>query len=504
MTQELGWLNKNGVPWVQQGGGRAFTVLTESATLSAPTGGGQSVESRFQRSAEGSAGAFEYVAGVYTSNPERITFNLMERLNVCNFLRRVKCPVNFLVVQGCGNRLTLLDYTFGYYFIDDFPTSFDFTENIVEGTSETGADVMRQIAYSAGFQLPLKKVQHQDISGTASDFAINKVRSVGYDKCLDNCSAESDGAQDFWFVTDKDNTPGYLSQSTAKFLWTTNGGTTINSDYINAFLNGDATDVVKYGGYIIAASPQNGIAYANYANVAAGNIGTWRNATGAPTSGNYPRALGVVGNTIYAAGGGGYIWTSTDGVSFSVLNAGTILTTQINSIATPGCDLIWFGGNTGALAKYENGVLTAVTVRDSTGAVVTANINVVATPPAQGNRGNEVYVGTSTGRIFKSLDKGATWSEVAIDNAGTGSVNDIQFSFPFGVIMYVVQTNTNSQSRVLRDLTGGNGGLTQIEILGSFTNPTNSGINSIAVANLNVAITAGEIDATYAYIGKVS
>jgi len=66
----------------------------------------------------------------------------------------------------------------------------------------------------------------------------------------------------------------------------------------------------------------------------------------------------------------------------------------------------------------------------------------------------------------------------------------------------VLQRNDAGQDRVLRDKTGGAFGL-PVERVGDFNSPGNSNINSIAPANPNYALTAGELNLTNAFIGRV-
>ncbi len=501
-----GWLANKATVDVQIGGpGNPWKLLDPSATLDGPSGvRSQKVESRYTRG--NAAGQYKYLGAVKTANPDRIKVPLSLRLQACDFLQRLDCPVTLRARQACASRTTLTDYEQSIVYIDSHPDGgLDYSNPLANGTEDNGADVMEKINYSAGEEMRVVKVAHLDISGTISDFAINKIIGVGLRVCQSGCGVETTEENDFWAVTDRDSTPGYLTLPTPKFLWTTDGGTTWSTSDIAPFVNGDATDVAQYGAYVLVASPTHGVAYARYQDLVDGVANPWAHCTGFSGGTAFPKALAVVGGDVYAAGTLGYIWKSTDGFTFSVLSAGTVTTQTINDIAAAGCDLLWFAGNSGALVKLFKSALSLVVVKDSANATVTSNLNVVEVPDL---RGYEVYVGTTGGKIIASKNADAstpTWAELAFSGAGTGSINDLKFGGTFGAILFIVQTEPggSGRSRVLRDLSGGAGGLSQVEIIGTYSQPANLGINSIAVANANVAVTVGEVEASFAFIGKV-
>lgn len=505
-SSQLGWLANKSTVDVQIGGpGNPWKLLDPSATLDGPDGvRSQKVESRYTRG--DAAGQYKYLGAVKTANPDRIKVPLSLRLQACNFLDRLDCPVTLRARQACSSRTTLTDYEQMIIYIDSHPDGgLGYSNPLANGTEDNGADVMEKINYSAGEEIRVVKVSHSDISGTVSDFAINKVIAVGQRICQSGCGPEAQEDNDFWAVTDRDSTPGYLSLPTPKFLWTTDGGTTWSSSDIAPFINGDATDVVKYGAYVLVASPTHGVAYARFQDLVDGASNPWAQATGFSGGTAFPKALAVVGADVYAAGTLGYIWKSSDGFTFSVFSAGTTTTQTINDIAAAGCDLLWFAGNSGALVKLYKKSLSLVTVKDANNAAVTSNLNVVEVPDL---RGYEVYVGTAGGKIISSHNADAstpTWAELAFSGAGTGSINDLKFGGTLGTLLFIVQTEAGGtgRSRVLRDLSGGAGGLSNVEIIGSYAQPANLGINSIAVANANVAVTVGEVEATYAFIGRI-
>lgn len=485
------------------GPGNSWKPLDRDASFDAPSGGGQSVESRFGRGADGN---LEYRGGIVTGNPERWTANLMSRLKSETFLSEgidLRCPFDVRVRQKCDNPYDLTNYSEFVEYRDNTVTSYGYSEGLSSATEDNEADVMNQYAVSAGVEVRVKKLRHDDISKTWSDFAINKVRAIGTANRISRCGTCSLGDQDFVAVTDQDSTPGYQSIPAPLFLWTTDGGNTWSSTYIDVLPNANALDVVRVGELVLVACPTIGVAYATLQDIKDGVPVPWTLATGF-TAPNGPNALHVQSGVVYAAGDGGRIWRSTDGgLTFDSLDAGATTSANLNSIAGVSDNLIWIAGDSGVLLRYSGGVVSLVAVRDASATVLSDNINAVAVADT---RGAEVYLGTSAGQVWV-VPSGTDSKPVAVvrsfPQSGNGSIADLQFAGLWGDVLFVAQNNADGQSRILRDLSGGAMGAANTEVIGGFATPANNGINSIAPVDVNTAITAGEVETAYAFIGKV-
>jgi len=487
------------------GAGNPWLILDPTGTLDAIGGGGVSAESRWGQSERKGK---EYQGSRITSNPNRFTGNVSTRLYVTKFLDDLmdqNCPHDLRGDQRCSDLTDKLAYLASYWFIDNVPGDTTFSGNLLNGTDTPGDDLMVQTAVSAGLRLKTVPLSHLDISGTHQDTAINKIKSLGSARCGCDGTTETTGEEEFWACTDVDATPGYGGTSVPSIGFTQDGGDTWTWRVIDVFTSGNCTDFVIYGHLVIAVSPTNGIAFATYQDLIDGVANPWTMATG--ISANFPKVLWATGKHIWAAGAGGYIYRSKDGgFSFETFDAAVETTDNINSIAFATDNLGWFGADSGTLIKYSGGALSTIVVQDiSAGTTMTDNINVVAVPSKR-ERQRQVYVGTSGGEIWRSDDVKATtpdFTNKGFPQYSTGSIVDLQFVGFRGNVLYIVQNNANSNSRVLRDLSGGyleN----DVEIIGTFTSPANFGINSIAPANENFALTAGEIHVTYAFIGRVT
>lgn len=502
------WESNKTVVEIQSGGpGNPILLLDPSATVTGPSGGGQDVEDRFVRDFKRGAGAYKRAGVVVSSDPARFTFDLTTRLRISDFidsLNKRNCEHVLRVRNHCGNIEDVTNYLATLAYHQTFGIGQTFTENLANGTTTTSPDVMVTVNESASEQVPVKKVQHLNISGTISDFAINKVIAVGVAQCAGSCGLENDGNQDFWAVTDVDTTPGYGGAGAPNFLYTQDGGATWTAVAIDVFLSGNAIDVLKVGGYVLVVSATNGVAYARFQDILDGVANPWALSTG--LGGNFPNAIAQAsGNIVYAVGNSGRIWRSTDGgLSFVALaTSGQITSANLLSVAFASETLGWIGGASGVLIKYFNGAFSLVTVTQTVSGVtstVTGNITKLAVPE---DRESEVYL-TAAGEVWRTRDQGVSWSNMAFPGSGDGVVSDLQFSGPGGFHMWLVHTRaSDNKSRVLRDLSGGALAF-NVEVVGSYDSPANSQMNSIAPSDANTAIVVGELNGGYAFVGKIS
>lgn len=494
--------------YIRPGGpGNKWKLADPNGTMvDAPSGGGVGLESRFGLNSKGQR---VYQGAVEQGDPERFETTLQRKLDndrAIEQIKKLRCRFDIAVYSRCGD-IGVQNYKNAIMFYDGGVTSKTYSDPLAQLNEETTADMMygTDVSFSPIEEIR-GKLKHDDITGTVSDFDFNKVISVGFPSCPDNCGvSENDGAQDFWAVTDADSTPGYLSQPTPMFVYTQDGGGTWTAVYIDVFTNGQATDVIKLGEFVVVSSPTNGIAYAKFQDILDGVSNPWALATGFSgiSSPNYPRVLFAVSSSeAWAASANGRIWQSTDaGLSWTLKNDGVTTTNQINSISFVSDTLGYFAGNSGALVKYYKGAFSLLSVSDGT-TTVSANLNVVETVEG---RTDEVYVGTQGGQIWRNNEQGKAnkWSNKAFELSGSGSIKDLKFAGFQGDVLFIIQNDANGNSRVLRDISGGALG-EQVEVVGSFTQPSNFGIVSIAPANINTAVTVGNIHATYGFIGKVS
>ena len=189
-------------------------------------------------------------------------------------------------------------------------------------------------------------------------------------------------------------------------------------------------------------------------------------------------------------------------MSFTLIDNGVTTSQNLNAVDFQDDKLGYFGGNSGVLLRYYNGSITRLSVADSSGSALSGNINVVRTPPT---RGNEVYLGTSGGEVWRSrnaTNTRPTYQNLSLPGKGSGTITDLAFVGYQGYQMYVLQTNASNLTRVLRDHSGGALN-TDVEFVGDYNTPGNFRMNSIAMANVNFGLTVGQVHETYGFIGQI-
>jgi hypothetical protein len=234
-------LSERTATYIRPGGaGNRWTLFDENgAMVDGPTGGAADVESRFGLDSKGRR---VYLGAIKQGDAARFTTTISARVELARLvtqLRKGDCPFDMMEIQRCGD-LAALDLSFSP--IEDAAI----------------------------------KLVHKDITGTVSDFDINKVISVGIPRCSGDCSiiGANDGEQDFWAVTDADTTPGHGGFSAPRFLYTEDGGTNWNGSSVTVLLGGNLFGVAKAGDYAIVAG-STGIAYAKFQDIKDGVSLPW-------------------------------------------------------------------------------------------------------------------------------------------------------------------------------------------------------------------------------------
>ncbi len=486
-------------------GNRWKIANTGGAEVDAITGGAVDVESKFGVNGRGQS---VYLGSRKTGNPGRRTTTLRYRPEIAKYLAQQtikNCPFDVMVQVRCGE-LSATSYDIAQALYDASTTNVSTSSmlaNLAEGTDD---DQMIALDLSgAPLFEDFAKLGMIDISAAVSDFAINQIISVGGQACAGGCSTiDNPGDLEYFAVTDRDNTPGYLSQATPRFLWTSinaDGSISWSGVYVNSALNADATSVAKLGDYVFVAA--NGVHYAAIEDVRNGVPNPFRAVTGLSTP-NFPTSIVAVGDVLWGVGTGGRIYKSNpDGFAWSIYSDAVVTTANLTTLGLLDSTLGYFAGASGTLVQLNGSSLRLVPIRTSvTGSPITTAITGVAVAD---QRGDEVLVTLSNGTMYISKNARATiptFTAVDGPDFGVGSLTAPQFVGYRGNHLFVLQTTpTGNTTRLLRDISGGAG---QWEKVSEYVAPSNFGINSVAMANINSGMVAGEAHEGFAFIGRVT
>lgn len=500
---------------IQPGGpGNGWLLFDTNGSLDAPSGGARARTTMWGR---GDKGGLQPRSIVLTGNPDDWTFNLAYPLTSENALKRLNCPFSIRARQYCSpNKSTMTAFVppgmRGYLATTITKFGYDNALAVEDGQA---TDVKRTAAAAAALEENWTPVAHDDISLTTSDIAYNRVIGISAETCQGACGLGTT-EEDAWLaVTDKDASPAYAGGSAPWLYWTVDRWVTRTGVRIGIYVGADALDVVLAGNRVLVFSDTKAPVYAALADIYNGVADPllWASSSGFTgiTASNFPKAaVAIDSGTIMAVGGGGRIWLSTDGgISFSLIyDTGALTTQNLNAVdAQPGGNA-FAGGNAGVFIRLSKApgsysyTGTLISVKDAALNVLSSNVNSVRTPST---RGNEVYLGTAGGEIWRTRNANDTkvvFTNMKFDKTGIGSITDMNFAGFQGNVLFVVQTYTDNTSRVLRDFSGGNLA-NDVEIIGDFVTPGNFKMNSIAPANVNMAITVGEVHGTYAFVGMI-
>lgn len=485
-----------------------------NAALDAPSGGGRPRTTAWGR---GENGGLSPRAIIYTGNPPDFTANLTYPLTSETMLKRLNCPFNIRARQYCApNRSSMLPITSPGMrgLLQTTVTKYGFDSGLAMMDGQ-GKDILRTVALDASLEAVWTPVAHDDISNNINDVKFNAIIRISAETCQGACGLGTT-EEDAWIaVTAKDSTPTYGGSATPWLYWTVDRWVTRNAVRIGAFLSSDARDVVLAGQRVIVFSDTKAPVYAQLSSIYNGVVdpNLWAVSSGfsSISGSNFPTAaVAVDASTILCVGAGGRIWLSTDGgFTFTLIyDTGVLTSNNLNDIDAQVGGNAFVGGNSGTFIRLSKTpgassyTGTVIVVKDAALNVLSSNINCVLTPST---RGDEVYLGTAGGEIWRSRNITQTlplWFNMSIPNKGVGSIVDMDGAGYQGNTLFITQNDVNGNSRILRDFSGGNLG-NDVEIIGDFVTPGNFGINAFATANVNMGVGVGNVHNGSAWVDMV-
>lgn len=260
------------------------------------------------------------------------------------------------------------------------------------------------------------------------------------------CGIPSDGTQRvFALQTAIGASPGLP----AELVYTQDGGATWGEQKITSLpANRAPIDLECVGPYLLALSNTDCSAhYALITDVLAGTATWTRQVTGLVCPAGAPNALFSVSRAAtWVVGDGGYIYKSTNPeTGFSPQTSGDVTVQNLKFVHGIDDENIIAGGAANAILRTRNGGSTWELLTGPAGQAAVA-INAGAMISA-----NEWVIGFADGKLFFTIDAGATWTQKTLPG-GLTSINDIKF--PTRTVGYIAG-NTATAGRLLRSVSGG-------------------------------------------------
>lgn len=474
-----------GRAYIQKGAsGFPISEIDPRSNVQAPSGGGLPAESKW-------AGG-NFVGSYITGNPGRFTFSLETQRNIIASLediRRNRIFVNVLALNGCElNDPTSFDSAEIY--VECMPSDYGTNGAIVDRTSGNQADLMDTLNMSAGDRVMIRAYAHLRTANSGAS-AHNAIFPLKRKRVPGICGDYNTGETEFVMASDPIG-----PATTPNVRYTPDAGATWVLSNVAACADGAAVDITVAGAYVaIACTGTNGGVYwALLSDVKAGSA-TWTQATGVGTL-NVNAIYTIHPARMFAVADGGAIFTSVNGgrTWTTVSAAGALTSENLLSIAGQDENLVWFGGANGTLIKYRN-----LTTLADIGIAGWSDDGTTVYVPEGDKRGANIFVGDDMGVIQRSRDGGDTWSTLF---DGVGRIDSICGAGPTTPIMYFIETNGSSQSRVWADIGGGDMSM-GLHVVGSFTDPANSILNCLAPASPNTIKSCGEANGSFGFVGTI-
>jgi hypothetical protein len=508
MADEVLVLKGHGNVDVQIGGpGNAWDYLSACATLSGPTVPRGGTEIRWCQDPL-VANGFK-ISSQFRTAPDQVSADLMTKLGKIDYLDQLNCPFSLRArFADCGERENPANYDpimLSYCNTQLQEHSYD---DLVIGDPGDQDEILVTAPWQSNYEYRVKKLTSPSRIGTAAtlgDQAINDIEYCDAASCGGNCGARTDGCSIIYGVTDADTSPyaapnlvkGVKSLTTQVVTWTTTPILGLNSDIEGVECAGNRV--------IVSSNGDGAIAYSDTPT----DQDSWNvvSIANAPTA-NKNALFARTAREIWLGSVSGFIYKSLDGgISWTAVHSAEITSENINAVYAFDKDLVVAVGDNGVILKSTNGGQTWVDISETS--TTAANLLAVVIPPG---RPEEIYVGTNDGMIYRSTNEGGTLADtgdfaaMSFVGDGVGTVDDIDFCGPCGSdVMFILHNDSGPRGRVLRDLSGGNGG-SDVEIISDYTQVIAAGVdlNALACCGVNEVIAAGELVSSYPVVISIA
>lgn len=428
--------------------------------------------------------------------------NLMTKLGKTQHLTNLDCPYSLRArYNKCGARedpgvFDPIMVTFSEVDI----TSDDYGD-LVAMDPDANDEILLTSPWTAVSHYWIKTVTGSRTGSAADmgDIAINDWAVCDTPQCAGYCGGLQDGCSIYYGVTDLDTAPYGWSSIVQGIKDVIAGTITWDTDPIIG-VNGNVEGVECAGSRVIVSSNSASmIAYNDtYEDDGFLDQDEWNIValTHAPAA-NGNALMARTSREIWVACADGYVAKSVDaGETWSYVDVGTVL----NAIWSYDGSLVYVCGDNGEMHRSTDGGTTWTDITEV--ATTAANLLVIVVPPS---RIQEVYIGTNSGEIFRSLNQGATFSAVSFTGDEVGTVDDLAFAGDAGDVLWILHNDAGPRGRILRDLSGGYGG-PDVRVEVGYTAVVTAGVqlNAIAACDENTAWAAGEASGGYPAVFKVA
>lgn len=395
-------------------------------------------------------GQFNTVA-VIRGEPALFTTTLEARLGYqisrMKYLKDLGCPLAIHVNLGQCTRPDV-PYDADVIFILEGAniTQWATTElGALDGSQNAAINETIPISYVNSLQIKKLLVNELDASGiTREIISVNICDRIN----CGVCGSESTGCSKVFGVSvSAGGSPGLP----ADVIFSSNGGSTWGKTNISTLSVGSApSDAACVGEYYVVAT-QTGlqIHYATQAAILAGTA-TWTANTAGLVASKGPNAFfAPAASQVWAAANGGYVykWSDITGTA-SVQTDGSVTSQNLTAIhGSDALNIVAVGASNAVIFTQDGG---------GTWQAVTGPAPAVALNTVWVRDQDTWFIGTAGGKLFYTNNTGSTWTEITFPGSGAGTVNDIQFvQSASQSVGYLAHATATPVGRIFRTLDGG-------------------------------------------------
>ncbi len=328
---------------------------------------------------------------------------------IVNLIDEIPCPFNLLVYySNCG--------------VDEDPTNYDFIDvlasidkteisqaNVVnqigaDGATDVGGDVLQEISMQFRDYYTIKQLISTDRTIAAiNNRIVSDIAVCDPDPECGDCDDPTIGCQTLWIITN--GSPGVYGD--ARIFKSTDAGVAFVEQTNSMTVDSDNLSAVSCSGDVVVITNGDTSEY-QFTNDG-GTI--WTLVT---TPDQVLNDVFVFSPTkIWFAADGGNIYFSQDkGATIVTQDDGVATSQNLNSIHFSDSENGYAVGDSNAFVTTIDG---GTTWTAGTGPIAAVNLNVVRAVP----NSNILYIGGANGILYRSIDKGVTWTTAFDGSTGT-------------------------------------------------------------------------------------
>jgi hypothetical protein len=261
-----------------------------------------------------------------------------------------------------------------------------------------------------------------------------------------DCEEPSDGCKKIFAIT---KAAGGSPSTKADIVFSVDKGANWLAHDIETLGAAEDPDaVICIGSYIIVLSEDSGsLHYALKSEFNSYTDPTFTEVATGFVAGKGPRHAWSLGNKAFVVGAGGYIYLLEDPTGgVTVLDAGSVVTSNLNHVHALSEEFAIAVGDGGAVVYTENGSTWAMSPTSPVGIGTDLYTCWAKTE-------SEWFVGGEDGNLYYTLNAGQTWATKTFSGSGAGKVYDIHFAT--NSVGYLSHATAAPHGRIFRTTNGG-------------------------------------------------